>query len=154
MPQIRTYRFFGTRSYSLLQPNHTNWNQLVPLGTTVILHNFLDEFIQRLHNLPTLDITGSTDQEISVNLRTNALAAFLGPGGQPPRSPGNPIQGIFVWKSRPSGDPSVWRPDGAFWLHPTTTPIGAAVPLIAVAQEPLAALQPSWISAAVGAYPV
>jgi hypothetical protein len=114
-----TYQLFGTPEYTVLKPNHavTIPQGLFATDTNITLAQ-LTEYIQALHGASfTFPVSSGTD--IPAKIKIEARNILFPAGGQSPLSPGNPIVDVAVNRSRPSGEPTVWRDSTLLYaIHP------------------------------------
>jgi hypothetical protein len=113
-----TYRLFGTQEYSLDKPDLST---IPPTGAfatdTNIVVNHLAEYVQALHT-KTINFTAISVDDIPVKIRNEARKILFPTAAPSPLSPNNPIVDVVVNRSRPSGEPDIWRESTGYAIHP------------------------------------
>jgi hypothetical protein len=112
-----TYKLFATQEYSIDKPDLST---IPPTGAfatdTGIVVNQLAEYVQALHT-KTINFTASSVDDIPVKIRLEARKILFS-AAQPPLSANNPIIDVVVNRSRPSGEPDIWRESTGYAIHP------------------------------------
>jgi hypothetical protein len=150
-----TFQSFGTPEYSLERPDHS----IIPppgafaTDTNIILNHLL-EFIQALHVKP-LNFTAASVNDFPAKIRIEAKKILFPPVLPGPLSLNNPIVDVVVNRSRPSGEPDIWRESVGYAIHPLSNiyvPAGPNLVTVALVPSPGPATPQYWVSANAVAY--
>lgn len=154
-----SYKFFsfGTPEYSLDPPN---LSIIPPPGAYAtdasIALNHLSDFIQALHLKP-INFTAASINDFLVKIRIEARKILFPPVPPNPLQPNNPIVDVIVNRSRPSGEPDIWRESVGYAIHPISNnyvPAGPNFVTIAKVPSQNPSIPDYWVSANVVAYKI
>jgi hypothetical protein len=148
MPSYQ-FRLFGTAEYTIGKPDHSAIIPPPAFATDAnITVNQLTEYIQALHG-KTINITASSLDAIPEKIRVEAKKILFPSVPPSPLSAGNPIIDVVVNRSRPSGEPDIWRESVNYAIHPLSNaydPEGTN--FVTVAPGPSAGpIPPYWVTA-------
>lgn len=151
-----TVRLFATPEYSLTMPDLATVPPPQAYATDpAITLNQLTDYLQQFQAGMQVQIFATSVADIPVKLQSWAHNYLFPQGGPSKLQPGNPIIDVVVNRSRPSGDPEIWRDSPGYAIHPQSNPyVPGNTSDVTVAPAALGPNPPYWISANLVAYKV